>query len=77
MNSPFLQEFLKRQQAVAQPARKMPETKRAKGSAPATPVPVTAITKDIKELAADKPSAKKVEDWFRERIKQLDAIADA
>jgi len=55
----------------------MPETTKAKGSAPATPVPAVSVRKDIRELAADKPSTKKVEDWFRARIKELDAAADA
>ena len=77
MNSPFLQEFLKRQAMAAHPARKLPETKHAKGSAPATPVPSISVSKDIRELAADKPSVKKVQDWFMARIKELDAAAEA
>jgi len=77
MNSPFLMEFIKRQQGAIQPARKMPETRPTKGSAPATPVPAVAVRRDIKELAADKPSVKKVEDWFRARIKELADAADA
>jgi len=77
MNSPFLQEFLKRQAMADKPSRKMPETTKAKGSAPATPVPAVSVRKDIRELAADKPSVKKVENWFRARIKELDAAADA
>jgi len=77
MNSPFMMEFLKRQAIVNKPSRKMPETTKTKGSAPATPVPAVSVSKDIRELAADKPSTKKVEDWFRARIKELDAAAEA
>jgi len=77
MNSPFLMEFLKRQGTIVNTSRKTPETKPAKGSAPATPVPAVEPSMDIKDLAADKPSFKKVEEWFRNRIKLLEAQADA
>ena len=76
MNSPFLMEFLKRQGTIVNAPRKMPETKPAKGSVPATPIPAVAVRKDIKELAADKPTVKKVEEWFRACIKELEAAAD-
>ena len=77
MNSPFLMEFMKRQGTIVNNSRKTPETKPAKGSAPATPVREIEPDMDIRQLAHDKPSVKKVEDWFKSRIKQLEAEADA
>jgi len=72
MNSPFLQEFLKGQGLLPGLRGKTPATMPKKDAPPATPIEAIKVPKDIKAIAKDKPSAKKVQDWFRERVKELE-----
>jgi hypothetical protein len=59
MNNPFLQEFLK---------RKASNEKKPKPSM--TPLP-TPVNHTVRGFAESKPTAKQVENFFRERIEKL------
>jgi hypothetical protein len=62
MNNPFLQEFLKRKAAAELASRKpVPST---------TAIPGPKIH-SVRGFAESKPTAKQVENFFRERIERL------
>lgn len=77
MNSPFLQEFLKRKAALAKDAP-MPVLTHVGGRSktPSLLAPGEG-TKTAKGLAATKPTGKAIEEWFRNRIKGLDELYEA
>ena len=70
MDNPFLQDFIKRNQA---PITYKTTTTKVKEPAPKTnTTPGKEERKSIKEFATSKPSGKDVEKWFRERIEELE-----
>lgn len=77
MNSPFLQEFLKRK-AGADAKAPVPVLTHVGGASktPSLRAPGEGA-KTAKGLAATKPTGKAVEEWFRNRIEQLDALYEA
>jgi hypothetical protein len=76
MNSPFLQEFLKRRAADA--SAPLPVLTHVGGvsKTPSLRGPGEGA-KTAKGLAATKPTGKAVEEWFRNRIEQLNELYEA
>lgn len=77
MNSPFLQEFLKRRAAEGA-AAPLPVLRHVGGGSktPSLRAPGEGA-KTAKGLAATKPTGKAVEEWFRNRIEQLNELYEA
>ena len=75
MNSPFLQDFLKRRAETAAP---LPVLTHVGGvsKTPSLRGPGEGA-KTAKGLAATKPTGKAVEEWFRNRIDELSALYEA
>lgn len=77
MNSPFLQDFLKRRSEAAATAPLPVLTHVGGGSkTPSLRAPGEGA-KTAKGLAATKPTGKAVEEWFKNRISELNELYEA
>ena len=76
MNSPFLQDFLKRR--AADPAAPLPGLTHVGGGSKTSSLRAPGDgAKTAKGLAATKPTGKAVEEWLRNRIEQLKELYEA
>jgi hypothetical protein len=77
MNNPFLQNFLKARAAAAA-AAPLPILTHVGGASktPSMSAPGEGV-RTAKGLAATNPNGKAVEEWFKNRIQQLDAEYEA
>ena len=73
MDNPFLQDFIKRNQA---PITYKTTTTKVKETPKTDTTPGKDEPKSIREFASSKPSGKQVEEWFRERISELEITED-
>jgi hypothetical protein len=77
MDNPFLRDFLKRREEASKSAP-IPKLTHVGGTSktPSLRGPGEGA-KTAKGLAASKPTGKQVEEWFKNRISQLNAEAEA
>ncbi len=76
MNSPFLAEFLKRRAASAESPLPVLSHVGGVSKTPSLRGPGEGA-KTARGLAATKPTGKAVEEWFRNRIEQLNELYEA
>ena len=74
MNSPFLKEFIKRNQPPV--TFKSPTTKKVQTPPPKTDNNPVKERQSMREFAKSKPTGKDVEQWFRDRIEELELEED-
>jgi hypothetical protein len=72
MNNPFLRDFIKMRQGLAENAK----AKDKKGIKPLNSLPDVEKTVSLKYLIEEKPSEKVVKEYFKKRIEELETEED-